>query len=1283
MGKKTEIAGTAFNWIAKKLWLGLAVVLVLFAVLLSVLRYSLPYLENKKPLFEAYISEQYGVDLTIGRLKADWQQSGPVVVLDNVTLSQSASSPIALDVANIAIEINFWQSLVNAQLSSSEFNLQGLNLVIDSDQLESSEDNRRFPIVDALNDLFLEQLERFSLRDGKVTLLSAARPQVIEISALSWLNRDGQHRGEGAFRMQELTSNAASFIINLTGGRENLQGTLYARAEDLDISPWVSGKLQTRRPLQESRANLEVWAEVKNSAISGVFTQLHESRLTWGGEDNVRVSTGIHGGSFQALPRQQDWFFRIDQLEVVSNGQSLVTDMVGQWSPGDKLIMNTVKPTPVNPFLLLLPLFTSDTADDDVRGFKPAGQLATLQVKSDFENLAVAAKLLDVSWREHNDLPGVDALDIDVFWSHNQGALSLHAKDAELETQSLLSRNISLTEMRGDIYIYPKSHHEQNQWMVSYDNLLIQTPEVTLTQSLRLNVSQPHLSLFTHAGDVPVSVAKQLLPASLMGQSTADYLQRALTGNGQLTNTRVLWHGKPANFPFTNNTGIFQAYTQLKSADFAFADTWPALRNADMALKFENDGLHMQATQAMLADIDVSDVDATIMPLTDSATLKIDATGSGTGQELAALMAQSALADSLGKVLGEEVKIDGPVTAQLHLAIPLNSPDVLARGTASLSGNQVTIARVGMALKNVSGDITFLNENIRTSDMQGSLLGQPLTLAFSSGNNDDGYSVDIGAQGNWSLDSLTDQVSPSLRTYLSGTSDWQANVSLLLPEDGFSYNANIYSTMQGVTSNLPAPFAKPDGTIKRLAITSVGDEKASTIKAMLGDDIAFDGVLPHQEMQFSRAHLALGSSEFSGRGIGFSISADLPYIDLGNWYTVVDELIGQPDQQEEQSNSLLAVPQRLFISTPKLNVAGQTLNNVDIVAKQNNHNWLMDVDSTEARASIHIYEDFLNRGVRVEADYINLPQWSSAAESSLPALDKWKAASLPPVYARCKTCTLLGNNLGEVILDVVRGEQGMIIRQLSAANRYTQLKASGRWDTQSQTTSLNGTLNSDDVGRMLQELNINSGIKDSAAAINFALNWPDSPMDFSVAQLNGNIDWRLTDGYLSDLSDQGSRIFTLFSLNSLVRKLSLDFRDVFAQGFFYDDMSGTLKVTQGKASTNDTIIDGGAGEITINGVTNLVAQKLNYDVSFTPNVTGNLPVLVYFLASPPTALAALAIDQVLTSAKVISNVNYKVTGTWDNPEFTEMGRDSKEVTLPAPTKDQEAPDPSSQPDLKN
>ena len=107
-----------------------------------------------------------------------------------------------------------------------------------------------------------------------------------------------------------------------------------------------------------------------------------------------------------------------------------------------------------------------------------------------------------------------------------------------------------------------------------------------------------------------------------------------------------------------------------------------------------------------------------------------------------------------------------------------------------------------------------------------------------------------------------------------------------------------------------------------------------------------------------------------------------------------------------------------------------------------------------------------------------------------------------------------------------------------------------------------------------------------------------------------------------------------------------------------------MSIKNGIALTDDTIVDGGAGEIEITGYTDLVEQQLNYTVSFAPNVTGNLPALVYFMVNPPTAIAALAVNQVLTSAKVFSNINYSITGNFDAPIITELQRQSTEIELP-------------------
>lgn len=1273
----------------KTLWLVLAVLLVLFAVLLSGLRLALPHLEQQKQHIEDYLSQRYSVNLTIDSLQADWQKTGPAMVLKGVSLQQSAMSPIGLDIKNIDIELDFWRSLWQRQLASNQFTLSGLQLRINTDRLGQS-DNSQPSIQNALTRLFLEQLEYFEVTDSTLYLTRNNSTQMVDVSSLRWLNRGRHHQGAGALQVRELATNSASFQIDLTGDKDALSGVLYAKAEDMDISPWASALIDTRRPLKESRANLEVWAQLENSQFSAFFTRFDESRLEWGGQDEVSVSTGIRGGSLQALPVDNRWLLRLDKLIIESNSQRLVTDLVGQINADGEAILNTMKPTPVNPFLVLLPLFTSDTADDDVRELNPTGQLATMQLQADENGLALSAKLLDVSWQQHGNIPGVDAIDIGIYWQQNHGVVNLFARDGHIEADNLLPENIVLNDLRAKVYVYqqPGNATTKPAWMISYDDLVLDTNQFSLTQSLRLNTSSTDLSLLTQVKGIPLNQAYKLFPAALMGQNTSDYLTKALTGNGDIQQASILWHGQPKDYPFERNQGVFQAAVELQQADFLFSEDWPALQQANIQLWFENNGLTMTSPEARLNDIRVQNLTARIPRLAKGAHLLIDAQGVGTGAQLTNLMVNSSLSDSLGMVLNEHVQVAGQVQASLNLDIPFGNPNVVAAGSARLQGNQVHIASIGLTLDQASGEVRFINENINTDDFSGNLFGQPVELDVTGGMQNNAYQVDIGIGGDWQIQPLLAYLNPDFERYVDGHSQWHGNVTLQLPETGFNYSASIQSELTGISSSLPTPFTKQQDSIKRLALSSQGNQKASTIHAKLGQEIVFDGILPHAQMQFSRAHLALGNSDFDGMGIGFSVSANLPEVNFSKWYDTVKLLLNQnSDTTNLTANTsrptkppLFGVPERLFIQTPTLLIAGQQLEAVNITAKQSNLDWNLDIDAKQLKAQIALYNDWLERGIKVEADYIDLGDWKNTADfeqtetynaQSKPEKNSasvFDVTNFPPINFHCKQCIVLERPLGEVTLNITRSAAGMHIQNLEINSDNGLLKASGQWHGANNHTQLSGTVNSNDIGALLADLGVDSGIKDSGADMKFSLGWPQSPMDFDLAHIDGGIEWRLSDGYLSDLSDQGSRIFTLFSLNSLVRKLSLDFRDVFAKGFFYDDMRGTLSVHDGKAATSDTIIDGGAGEIEIKGYTDLLAQQLNYNVEFTPNVTGNLPVLVYFLATPTTALAALALDQVLTSAKVISNVNYKVTGNWTNPKFKEVGRDSKDIELPTQSK---------------
>ena len=1306
---------SAAAYLLKKFWLLLAVLLVLFALILSAARYALPHIEHNKHLLENYINEQYGVSLSIESVHAVWQRNGPSIVLNSVSLAKDDASPVALDIRQIYVELDFWESLRLRLISSTRFELRGMNVDIDADRLSDSGKNT-FPVINALERLFLEQLQSFSLEDGKVTLSFSNDVSSFDIESLSWNNQDERHQGLGKVKVADIAANSASFIVDINGTREKFDGVLYAKAEELDISPWVSDLIKTKRPLAKSRANFELWTNFTDSEITSVQAELDNSLLQWGNEA-AKTVTGITGGSLQALPNTEskfnEWNVRVDQLVLNSSNETLTTDLIGSINANGDILVNTVKPVQINPFLLLLPLFMDDTSEEEIRALNPKGELATLQVQWHNGHPSLAAKVLDLQWVKTDKVPGLSSLDADLFWYKNNGAVYLESKDSVLSANGVIKKDVNINQLKSQFYIYPEQADSENkQWVIKGSDMLFDSDAIILNPQFKLNTATGFMSLYVDISPLALNEVSSLFPVSLMGANTDKYLSRAFAGNGDIANARVLWHGRMSDFPFTDNTGIFQAYVDIEQADFIFAPDWPALNNLDLSLFFVNSALVMESPSATLAGMKISNMSAAIPRFSPDARLVIYATGTGTGDALTALMMDSSLKNSLGKVLNEEVQISGPLSADIKLDIPFKGKDVVASGTAHLSDNTVLVATTNMLFDKASGDVSFVNGDIDASGLQAQFLKQPVNLSLS-GRQGDTYDLNVELGGRWHVHPLANYVNTELTEYIDGESDWNTTVDLMLSSSGFNYSATLTADLTATQSVLPAPFDTPAGSSLPLRIISKGNGTASNVEASLGDDIRFDGVLPHKEMQFSRAHLALGESDITNIGTGFSISANLAQADVQEWFTTINMLVSgkgkdtstsiekalaqsssQSNESEGKRANLFGTPSRIFARADKLNFTGHSIKDAQLSATERNKDWILDLASPQARATIRINSDLDEQGIEINADYLSLEKPieievtpTANTESNVElvtnkAMPKEKGESpynidpntLPPIYFYCQSCGVHGIDLGEVTLDIAKEENGLAIRQLLVKSDETNVTATGYWKHMGGEiqSALNGTLTSPDVGQMLKEYGVESGIKDSSANVVFDITWPNAPMDFGFEQLNGNVEWSLSDGYLTELSDKGSRIFTLFSLNSLVRKLSLDFRDVFAKGFFYDDMSGTLSIVDGKAYTDDTEIDGGAGEIEITGFTDLNTGGLNYNVSFAPNVTGNLPFLVYFLATPPTALAALAIDQVLTSAKVISNVNYRVTGTIKEPKFDEVERNSKDISLPA----QNAPVPA-------
>jgi uncharacterized protein (TIGR02099 family) len=1261
-------------YVVKKLWEVAAITLVVVAVSLSVLRYSLPYMDNQRHHLENWLEEKFGGELKIGEISAEWLGAGPAIVLRDVQLTQNSQSPISVDIGKTLIEVDFWASILAGNIRSSTFDLSEMLFTVDMTSLQ--QEDSEYPIVDALQTLFLQQLQSFSVNNSKVLLITKRDRQMVIIEKLSWVNKDERHQGVGLLQVEELAKNSASFTLDLYGAENNLQGIFFAEAAEVDLSPWLNQWLDTRYELTESRGNFVVWASVLNNKLDAVQLDFSKSRFKWTDADST-IDAAILGGKINGSPLGNDWLFDLQDIALQVNDQVLESNWQGVLDIDGNLSIQHENALQIDKILPLLPLVLKPPAYALLEQLQPQAILDELNLKFTLDgNTYANASMSNIGWQQTDFLPGLGNLTAELNWFNGNGHINLTGDDSQLFVQRTLSDDLDYKQITADIYI----ESTEKGMIITAPEISFASDWLNVEQSFMYRSADNYLTLTGNVLAFDVAQLKYLYPADLMGQKTADYLLGALVA-GEMSSAQILWQGAIDLFPFRKQQGIFQAAVELQQTHFIFDSQWPALTSMDAALLFENEALHILARQGDLLDISLSGVKATIPELTNNAVLLIDAQASASGQQVTELMLQSNIAESLGAAL-QQVVISEQVHVNLDLNIPLSGENIVASGIATLGDNGIYIPALDLRLDHAKGDVSFVNDRVEFSDLSAYLLGQVVKIDFNGAAEESSYKGAIGLNGDWQIGPLLEQYHPGANNYLSGASEWQAQVQLTIPKDGFEYSAVINSTLFGVESKLPSPFAKKSAQVLDLQLTSSGDKQASTVSIALGDKVQFNGNLPHQDMQFSRAHLNIGESDSVGMGLGFSVAVKMPELDSSEWYKTISTLLADLPSSDAP---LISAPQRIFVSADSALVASQKFTDVELVAKNNSDNWTLDLNAKQARAKITFHKDWLQDGVNISADFIDLADWHSeqasllakqqtpaqtATEQLLPTskpLFSPDPATFPPIKFECLRCRYQNNELGRVDFSLSRAAKGMHIDSLRLNNRNGIFDATGDWflSENNSSTHLKGNITSSDFGALLKGFQFDSGIKDSKATADFDLSWKRAPYEFNFDSLNGDIDWRLSDGYLTDVPDKGSRLLTILSLESLVRKLKLDFRDVFAKGFFYDKIKGSFQISDGTADTRDTIVDGGAGEITMHGYTNLNSKELNYQIAFAPKVTSSLPVIIAYMVNPATALAALALDQVLTSAKVISNIKFSLTGTIDDPKLEELGRDSKDITLPA------------------
>ena len=131
----------------------------------------------------------------------------------------------------------------------------------------------------------------------------------------------------------------------------------------------------------------------------------------------------------------------------------------------------------------------------------------------------------------------------------------------------------------------------------------------------------------------------------------------------------------------------------------------------------------------------------------------------------------------------------------------------------------------------------------------------------------------------------------------------------------------------------------------------------------------------------------------------------------------------------------------------------------------------------------------------------------------------------------------------------------------------------------------------------------------------------------------------------------------MLSLQSLPRRLSLDFRDVFSEGFTFDFVRGDVTIEQGQARTNNLQMKGVNAAVLMEGKVDIARETQDLRVVVVPEINAGTASLIASVVNPAVGLGSFLAQLFLRRPLIeASTQEFHIDGAWADPQITQVER---------------------------
>ena len=1265
---KARLFGHSLLWV-------FTVSLVILALFVVVARFFSTQVPAYKTELESYLSEEIGGQVNIGTMTARMDGFSPQLSLKDVTLDELKQQTNTLSIGEIRLSMNPLGvlqgnitpnkiTIVNTGISIKRFADGHVSIVGFSDEEnDSSSGDFSWLLEDGLFEVIDSQIIwKDDLRDEEDIHLSNAH--------IVFQNINEEHRLKIAASLPDKIGKDFVLSIVVKGdvlSTTDWQADGYLQTEQIQLSEVLQRLDIDEFKINQGVGNVEIWSQWDAAELSRVRGRVHVDEVQMV-QKQTNLTVQNVSGLFDWKKLAYGWQLKANEFVFKTNEvqqeKSQFSVQYEQVSDTDTLMNITADGIDIQAVSTVLKQSKLLKKDHYalIQKLNPSGLLKNAYFSfakyKGGDAWAGCGQLDGFSNEALDSIPAIKNFSSRGCSSKAEGWLDVNTRKGSVYFKKLFRDPLLVDALSGRL----AWSYDSGGWRLMSDEIKLETPHIATTTRFSSVIPAEGkpvlLELESNFGAADAIHTSKYLPVGIMGDGVVGWLDSAFKG-GQTTGGGVLLKGALKDFPFKNKEGLFQVLFNTKQVNLHYADGWPKLLDVAAEVEFKNEGMTIVSNQGAVAGNAIQHAKIQVPDLAKDSYLSISGVIKDKLPGLYDFFRQSPLKQSVDG-LTKHSEVSGLADVTLDIKIPLRKglkADVKAR--ASIRDGKLTFPELGESVTSLNGEVLYAAQGLSATSIKGKVLGESVLIDIYS----DQKNTIISAKGNIKTKTLAAKYPSNVWANISGKSTAQLTVKV--PRDGLSTNSaavlSLESNLDGISIDYPEPVGKALNDVSYLNIKTVLGESPIRV------DVDYRGKInsvfvfnqdKNKPLSLSKAGINFGQMPLAvPTHSGIKISGQINELNVPSWQKALGDVNYGENDNNKGVNSI-------DVHIDKIVWSDKTYKDVTLKASRKRSAWQGQVKNQLLDGEFYL-PDGLTLGalVRLNLVRLSLPKLKKGQTKDSLVID-FEPKDFPNLDVNAKRFFVGDADLGSLTMKLRQKTNGLIIQQLDLKSARDLFTAKGAWEKSSNDsiTGLTGQLKSESLGDLLKEVGILSDLNGAPSDIYFDLNWPGAPQEFSKDFLNGFATVKSGKGRLLNVEPGLGRVFGLLGLDTLKRRVQLDFSDLVQTGLGFDKIKGRFILVNGDARTNNLYLESPSSRLDIAGRVGLGKEDYDQLITVTPKSTESLPI-AGALAGGPVVGAAIYLVQKIAGKTVnkLAGYQYRVTGSWDDPVIKQLSKPGGKV----------------------